>query len=72
LLKISGVNDLYRLYVGVLTGELELRYIAIPKSYVPTTAVQFNQAEMIRLFAFGEKMGQGGIPWRTLPPGYRP
>lgn len=72
LLKVSGINDLYRLYVGDLGGELELRFIAIPKSYVPLTTDQFNQQEMIREFNFGEKMAIGGIPWRRLPPGYRP
>ncbi|MDY0884837.1 patatin-like phospholipase family protein [Dongia soli] len=72
LLKVSGINDLYRLYVGDLGGELELRYIAIPKTYVPLTMEQFNQQEMIREFNFGEKMAMGGIQWRRLPPGYRP
>lgn len=72
LLKVSGINDLYRLYVGDLGGELELRYIAIPKTYVPLTTEQFNQQEMIREFNFGQKLAIDGIKWRRLPPGYRP
>lgn len=72
LLKVSGINDLYRMYLGVLGNEFELRYVAIPADYVPTTTEQFDRAEMIRLFAVGEKLGENGIPWRTIPPGYRP
>ena len=72
LLKVSGINDLYRMYVGVVGKEFEMRYVAIPADYVPTTTEQFDRAEMVRLFGVGEKMGETGIPWRTLPPGYRP
>lgn len=72
LLKVSGINDLYRMYVGVVGNEFEMRYVAIPADYVPTTTEQFNRTEMIRLYAVGEHLGQNGIPWRRLPPGYRP
>ena len=72
LLKVSGINDLYRMYLGVVGKEFEMRYVAIPAGYVPTTDEQFDRAEMIRLYGVGEKMGETGIPWRTLPPGYRP
>lgn len=72
LLKVSGINDLYRMYLGVVGKEFEMRYVAIPADYKPTTTEQFDRAEMIRLYGVGEKMGETGIPWRTLPPGYRP
>lgn len=72
LLKVSGINDLYRMYVGVVGKEFEMRYVAIPADYVPSTDEQFNHAEMVRLFNVGEREGINGIPWRTLPPGYRP
>lgn len=72
LLKVSGINDLYRMYLGVLGKEFEMRYVAIPADYVPTTTEQFDRAEMVRLFNVGENLGEKGIPWHTLPPGYRP
>lgn len=72
LLKVSGMNDLYRMYLGVVGDEFEMRYIAIPRDYVPSTTEQFNQKEMQRLYQVGETMGEKGIPWRTTPPGYRP
>lgn len=71
MLKASGVNDLYRLYLGDVAGELELRYIAIPHDYVPSTTEEFNQEEMIREYDLGHKMAVDGIPWQRRPPGYR-
>jgi hypothetical protein len=72
MLKASGINDLYRLYLGDLSGELELRYIAIPHDYVPSSLEEFNQAEMQKQYALGLEMGSKGIPWQRTPPGYRP
>jgi len=71
MLKVSGLNDLYRLYVGDIGGELELHYIAIPRDYKHTTTEEFNQQEMIREYDLGRKLGKDGIPWQRLPPGYR-
>ena len=48
LMKVSGINDLYRLYLGQVTGELELRYIAFPVGYKPLSTQEFNQEEMIQ------------------------
>ena len=71
MLKASGINDLYRLYLGDLAGELELHYIAIPHDYVPTSLEEFNQAEMLKQYALGLNMGEQGIPWRRVPPGFQ-
>ena len=71
MLKVSGINDLYRLYVGDVGGELELQYIAIPHEYVPSTTEEFNQQEMVQEYELGYRMGVGGVPWKRLPPGYR-
>jgi predicted patatin/cPLA2 family phospholipase len=71
MLKASGVNDLYRLYLGDLSGELELRYVAIPHDYVPSSLEEFNQAEMIQQYNLGLSMGERGIPWQRTPPGYQ-
>lgn len=72
LLKVSGMNDLYRMYLGVVSDEFEMRYVAIPPTYKASNAEPFSRQEMEQLFAYGENMGRTGIPWRTLPPGYRP
>jgi hypothetical protein len=72
LMKVSGVNDLYRLYLGQTTGELELYYVAFPVGYKPLSTEEFNQAEMIQEYNLGYKMGTEGVPWQRLPPGYRP
>ncbi|WP_459857849.1 patatin-like phospholipase family protein [Dongia sp. agr-C8] len=71
MLKASGINDLYRLYLGDLAGELELRYVAIPHDYVPSSLDEFNQAEMIRQYNLGLAMGEKGIPWQRTPPGWQ-
>jgi hypothetical protein len=70
LLKVSGINDLWRLYLSTRDDEVDFHYIAIPADYVPSTTEQFNQAEMIREFDYGRKMALDGIQWRTTPPGY--
>jgi predicted patatin/cPLA2 family phospholipase len=72
MLKVSGLNDLYRLYVGQLTGELEFYYVAFPVGYVPVSAEEFNKEEMNKEYELGYKYGSEGVPWARLPPGFRP
>jgi hypothetical protein len=72
MLKVSGLNDLYRLYVGQLTGELEFYYVAFPIGYVPVSPEEFNKEEMNKEYELGYKYGSEGVPWQRLPPGYRP
>jgi hypothetical protein len=70
LLKVSGINDLWRLYLTTLHSNVEFRYIALPANYVRSTEEEFNEAEMNRQFELGYEMGKTGIPWMTLPPGF--
>jgi hypothetical protein len=72
LMKVSGINDLYRLYLGQASGELELHYVAFPIGYKPLSTEEFNQAEMIQEYDLGYEMAVKGVPWQTLPPGYQP
>ena len=69
---MSGINDLYRLYVGQLTGELEFYYIAFPQGSVPVSTEEFNKDEMNKEYDLGYKMATDGIEWARVPPGYRP
>jgi hypothetical protein len=70
MFKVSGINDLWRLYLSTIHDEIEFRYIAIPLEYEGTTEQQFNEAEMINQYKYGEKLASQGIPWMTTPPGY--
>jgi predicted patatin/cPLA2 family phospholipase len=72
MLKVSGLNDLYRLYVGQLTGELEFYYVAFPVGYMPVSVEEFNKEEMNKEYELGYEYGSEGVPWQRLPPGYRP
>lgn len=72
MFKVSGINDLWRLYLSTIHDEIEFRYVSIPLAYKGTTEEQFNEAEMINQFNFGYKMAEQGIPWMTTPPGYAP
>jgi hypothetical protein len=72
LMKVSGVNDLYRLYLGQATGELELRYVSLPIGYQPVSTEEFNQAEMIKEYDLGYDLASKGVDWQRLPPGYQP
>jgi Patatin-like phospholipase len=71
LMKVGAINDLYRLYLGHVTGELELRYVALPIGYEPLSTEEFNQEEMIKEYNLGYEIATQGIPWLTTPPGYR-
>ncbi len=70
MFKVSGINDLWRLYFAARDDNVTFRYIAIPKEYVPSTPDQFNMAEMNREYDYGRAMAIGGIYWLTVPPGY--
>jgi hypothetical protein len=72
MFKVSGINDLWRLYLTTIHDEIEFRYISIPLEYKGTTEEQFNAVEMVNQFNYGEKMAEKGIPWMTTPPGYTP
>lgn len=70
MFKVSGINDLWRLYLSARDDEVTFRYIAIPAEYQPSTTQQFDRAEMNREFDFGRAMALKGVPWRPTPPGY--
>ena len=70
LLKMSGVNDLYRLYLSTQDDNVNLYYVAMPKNYVLSTEEEFNRVEMNRQYDLGYDMGLKGVPWRSVPPGY--
>ena len=70
MFKVSGINDLWRLYFAARDDNVTFRYIAITKEYVPSTAQQFDKAEMNREYDYGRAMAIGGIYWLTVPPGY--
>ncbi len=70
MFKVSGINDLWRLYVTTRDDQVKYHYIAIPEDYVPSTSEQFNQAEMNREYEFGRAMALEGVEWRSTPPGY--
>ena len=72
MFKVSGINDLYRLYVGQLTGELEFYYVAFPRDYVPVSVEEFDKEEMNQEYNLGYKLASEGVPWQRLPPGYQP
>jgi len=72
LMKVSGINDLYRLYLGQASGELELHYVSLPVGYEAVSTEEFNQAEMIKEYDLGYEMAAKGVTWQSLPPGYRP
>lgn len=70
MLKVSGINDLYRLFLSAEHDGVDFYYIALPVDYVRSTDEEFNEAEMNRQYQLGYQLGANGIPWRRLPPGY--
>ena len=72
LFKVSGLNDIYRLYLGAERTGVEFNYISMPEDYKRSTNQEFDMVEMNRQFQLGFGMGVGGIPWRQLPPNVVP
>jgi hypothetical protein len=70
MLKVSGMNDLYRLFLSTEHDRVDFYYIALPADYVRSTDEEFNEAEMNRQYQLGYQLGASGIPWRRSPPGY--
>lgn len=70
MFKVSGINDLWRLYLGAKDDQVAFHYTAIPAEYVPSTPEQFNKEEMNLEYDYGRKIALDGIKWMTTPPGY--
>jgi Patatin-like phospholipase len=70
LLKVSGINDLYRLFLSTEHDNVDFYFVALPVDYVRSTDEEFNEAEMNRQYELGYQLGARGVPWRRLPPGY--
>jgi hypothetical protein len=71
LLKVSGVNDLYRLYLSTTDDDVEFHYVCLPAGYVRTTEKQFNKEEMNRQFELGYRLGLEGALGRRCRPDTR-
>ena len=50
MLKVSGINDLYRLFLSTEHDGVDFYYIALPADYVRSTDEEFNEAEMNRQY----------------------
>lgn len=70
MFKVSGINDLWRLYLSSRDDNIHFRYTAIPADYVPSTTDQFNKTEMNREYDYGRALALKGINWMETPPGY--
>jgi hypothetical protein len=70
MFKVSGINDLWRLYLSSRDDNITFRYTAIPADYVLSATQQFNKAEMNREYEYGRQIALKGIPWIDSPPGY--
>lgn len=70
MFKVSGINDLWRLYLGAKDDDVAFHYTAIPAEYVPSTTEQFDKNEMNREYDYGRKIALDGIKWLAVPPGY--
>lgn len=68
MFKVSGINDLWRLYLGAKDDIVAFHCTAIPADYVLSTPDQFNEEEMNREYDYGRQMALKGIEWKTVPP----
>lgn len=66
-------GELYRIYTLCLLGGMKYHLAAIPENIAITSeAMDFNPAEMRRLYSAGYEAAIGGRAWRDTPPGSEP
>ena len=69
LIRGQTEGDLTRIYLSARDVGYGFRLIFVPPGEQPSGTTDFDQGYMRRLFETAESIGQGEIPWFTVPPG---
>jgi hypothetical protein len=70
LIRTQGIGDLYRMYAQARRDGIDYNFISIPDDFTLKETTPFEPSYMKALFARGETMAAGGIPWAKVPPGF--
>ena len=69
MIYMSGMNDLFRLYVTTQLDDVDYNLAIIEDDFeAPGGAGDFDPAFMKALFEYGYKKGRNGYPWKKTPP----
>lgn len=68
LVKTQGIGDLYQMHDVAERVGLDFNAIWMPESFTAREAQPFDRSYMQQVFALGQRMAAGGIPWSKLPP----
>jgi hypothetical protein len=69
LIRGQTEGDLTRIYLSARDAGYDFRLIFVPPGEQPIGTTDFDQAYMRQLFDTAERIGQGEIPWFSVPPG---
>jgi hypothetical protein len=67
---MSGVNDLYRVYLTTQIDGVDSNLAYIEDDFVAPSATEgmFDPVYMDALYAYGYDLGRGGYAWKKAPP----
>lgn len=72
LIKMQGIGDIYRLYLGAQRDGLDYNLAFIPSTFAVPSRSEFDTDYMKALFTLGRDMAKRGYPWEKAPPGFMP
>ncbi len=73
LLYSQTRSELFRIYALCTVTGMKFHLAAVPEDFkTGTDSMQFNQAEMLKLYAKGYNLTLAGAAWRDTPPGAEP
>jgi predicted patatin/cPLA2 family phospholipase len=70
MITMSGVNDMYRIYLTTTRDHVGYHLAYIPPEFDQPYKGPFNSLYMSTLFQFGFNEGASGDEWQSRPPGW--
>ncbi len=68
LLRVQGIGDMYRIYLGTQRDGLDYHLAYIPDDFNMESKEAFDRKYMNKLFELGYNMAKKGYPWKLAPP----
>ena len=72
LIKMQGIGDLYRIFLGAQRDGMEFYLAHIPRDFEDVPKEPFDQEYMQKLFDLGYNLARSGYRWDRAPPGMTP
>jgi hypothetical protein len=70
MIAANGANDAFRIYLTTRRDGVAYRLAYIGDDFKEPYVGPFDQAYMVKLFAYGRAQGLSGSAWHKAPPGF--